>query len=151
MICIVQTPHFISTASYLQLVLVHQSFIRFSIRQFCSRGLFSWQRLTVIWMWISNHIHCSMWISLFILNSLRPRQNGRLFVDDTFKCIFLNENIRILIKISLQFIPKYPQLTNVNHWFRWWLGADQATSHYLNQWWLDYWPIDALLGLTELI
>ena len=27
-------------------------------------------------------------------------------MDDTFKCIFLNENIRILIKISLKFAPK---------------------------------------------
>ena len=40
------------------------------------------------------------------LNSLRPRQNGRLFADDTFKRIFLNENIRISTKISLQFVPK---------------------------------------------
>ena len=27
------------------------------------------------------------------------------------------------------------QLIIFQHWFRWWLGADQATSHYLNQWW----------------
>ena len=27
------------------------------------------------------------------INTLRPRQNGRLFADDTFKCIFLNENV----------------------------------------------------------
>ena len=26
--------------------------------------------------------------------------------DDIFKCIFLNENIQILIKISLKFVPK---------------------------------------------
>ena len=36
------------------------------------------------------------------------------------------------------------------HCFRWWLGADQATSHYLNQWWLDYRRIYASLGLNEL-
>ena len=28
------------------------------------------------------------------------------------------------------------QLTTFQHWFRKWLGAGQATSHYLNQWWL---------------
>ena len=39
-------------------------------------------------------------------NSLRPRQNGHLFADDTFKRIFLNENIRISNKISLKFVPK---------------------------------------------
>ena len=27
------------------------------------------------------------------LNTLRPRQNGRHFPDDVFKCIFLNENV----------------------------------------------------------
>ena len=36
------------------------------------------------------------------------------------------------------------------HWFRYWLGADQATSHYLNQWWLAYWRMYASLGLNEL-
>ena len=28
--------------------------------------------------------------------------------------------------------------TIFQHWFREWLGADQSTSHYMNQWWLDY-------------
>ena len=41
-----------------------------------------------------------------ILNTLRPRQNGRLFADDTFKRLFLNENDRISIKISLKIVPK---------------------------------------------
>ena len=36
------------------------------------------------------------------------------------------------------------------HLFRYWLGADQATSHYLNQWWLAYWRMYASLGLNEL-
>ena len=40
------------------------------------------------------------------LNTLRPRQNGRDFADDTFKRIFLNENIRISIKISPKFVTK---------------------------------------------
>ena len=42
------------------------------------------------------------------------------------------------------------QLTIFQHWFRQWLGAVQATSHYLNQWWLDYRRIYASLGLNEL-
>ena len=42
------------------------------------------------------------------LNTLRPRQNGRRFADDTLKRIFLNENVRIWIKISLKFVPKGP-------------------------------------------
>ena len=42
------------------------------------------------------------------INTLRPRQNVRNFADDTFKCIFLNENVWIPIEISLKFVPKGP-------------------------------------------
>ena len=38
----------------------------------------------------------------------RPRQNGRHFADDIFKRIFLKENVRISIKIPLNFVPKSP-------------------------------------------
>ena len=40
--------------------------------------------------------------------TLRPRQNGRHFADDISKCICLNENVWIPIKISLKFDPKGP-------------------------------------------
>ena len=33
------------------------------------------------------------------------------------------------------------ELTIFQHWFRKRLGTDKATSHYLNQWWLNYWRI----------
>ena len=49
--------------------------------------------------------------------SLRLRQDGRLLPDDIFKCIFLNENAQISIKISLKFVPKV-QLTIFQHWLR---------------------------------
>ena len=39
-------------------------------------------------------------------NTLRPRQNDCHFTDDSFKCIFLNENVWILIEISLNFVPR---------------------------------------------
>ena len=42
----------------------------------------------------------------FSFNTLGSRQNGRHFADDIFKCIFLNENVLIVIKISLKFVPK---------------------------------------------
>ena len=38
----------------------------------------------------------------------RAGQNGRHFADDIFICIFVNEKCRILIKISLKFIPNGP-------------------------------------------
>ena len=40
-----------------------------------------------------------------LINTLRPRQNGRRFAVDTFKRIFLNENVYISINISLKFVP----------------------------------------------
>ena len=42
------------------------------------------------------------------VNTLRPRQNGRHFSDDIFKWIFLNENVWILINISLKCVPMSP-------------------------------------------
>ena len=42
------------------------------------------------------------------VNTLRPRQNGRHFADDTFNRIFVNEDVRISIKFSLKFVPKGP-------------------------------------------
>ena len=53
-----------------------------------------------------------------------------------------NENKSLFLRV---------QLTIFQHWFRSWLGAVQATSHYLNQWWLDYRRIYASLGLNELM
>ena len=42
------------------------------------------------------------------------------------------------------------QLTIFQHWVRYWLGADQATSHYLNQWEIIYWLIYVSLSLNGL-
>ena len=57
-------------------------------------------------------------------NTLRLRQNGRHFPDDIFKCIFLNENVRISIEISLKFVPKgpinnIPPLIQIMAWCQW--------------------------------
>ena len=56
-------------------------------------------------------------------NTLRPRQNGRHFADDIFKCIFGNENVWIPIKISLKFasmspINNFPSLVQIMAWHR---------------------------------
>ena len=48
------------------------------------------------------------WNKQQFINTLRPRQNGRHFADDTFKCIFGNENVCISTKIPLKFIHKGP-------------------------------------------
>ena len=68
----------------------------------------------------------------------------------TFSCAFS------LMKIAVFWLNFHwnmfarVQLTIIQHWLRWWLGADQVTSHYLNQWWFVYWRIYVSLGLNEL-
>ena len=47
-------------------------------------------------------------ILLELTQPLRPRRNGPHFADDVFKCIFVNENVQIAIKISPEFVPKGP-------------------------------------------
>ena len=56
------------------------------------------------------------------INTLRPRQDGRHFPDNIFKCIFLNENLWILIKVSLKFIPR-GLVNNIPALIQW-LGAE---------------------------
>ena len=54
--------------------------------------------LTMVWL--------LGWLGL--LNTLRPRQNGRHYPEDIFKWIFMSENIWISIKISLKFVARGP-------------------------------------------
>ena len=58
------------------------------------------EKYTCSIMFLSLRDHC--------VNTLRPRQNGRHFADAIFMCLFLNENVWIMIKISLKFVPKGP-------------------------------------------
>ena len=69
-----------------------------------------WPKLTKIKIWMRIYIHSLIEdvITHPCFNTLRPRQNGRHFPDVIFKCIFLNENVWISIKISLNFIPNGP-------------------------------------------
>ena len=83
------------------------------------------------------------------LNAFRPRQNGRHFPDDIFKCNFLNENILISIKISLKFVLKHliKHITSLVQIMAWRRPGDKPLS---DPWWLVYWRIYASLGLNEL-
>ena len=61
--------------------------------------------------------------SILYINTLRPRQNGRHFSDDIFRCIFLNGNVWTPIKISVKFVPKGPNnniqdLVQIMAWHR---------------------------------
>ena len=72
----------------------------------------------------------------FNINILRPRQNERHFADSIFKCILLNENKWISLKVSLNFVPlaqinNIPTLVQVMAWRR------PGTK----PWWLVYWCV----------
>ena len=66
---------------------------------------------------------------------LRPRQNGRQkILSNTLSWMKMYEfQLRFHWNLFLRV-----KLTIFQHWFRLWLGADQGTCHYLNQWWLVY-------------
>ena len=58
-----------------------------------------------------------------VINTLRPRQNGRHFAHHIFKCILLNENVWTTIKTSLKFVTKgpfinIPALVQIKDWRR---------------------------------
>ena len=87
-------------------------------------------RADIIWQigpgyWCGLPVGSQIYMSLNLtcLNTLRPRQNRRHFADDIFKRIFVNENIWIPIKISLNFVPKgsinnIPSLVQIIAWRR---------------------------------
>ena len=77
-------------------------------------------------------------------NSIPPGQNGRHFAD-FFEHIFLNEYMKILIQISLKFLPKGPinndsTLVEVMEWYQ--IGdkplpkplLTQFTDTYMGHW-----------------
>ena len=74
----------------------------------------------------------------FILfkSSPPPGRNGRHLADDICKCIFLNMNLLISIKISLKFIPNGPvsNITSLVHIMAWrWLGDKPLSESMLTR------------------
>ena len=53
-------------------------------------------------------------------------------MQTTFSNSFSYMNVSF--KFHWNLFPWIRSATN-QHWFRWWPGAEQAVSHYLNQWW----------------
>ena len=48
----------------------------------------------------------------YYINSYPPGQNGRHIADNSFRCIFVNENVCIMITISLKFVSERPTDNN---------------------------------------
>ena len=92
---------------------------------------------------------CPRWLSLAYLTHWgRDEMNN--ISQTTFSNVFSSMKMfEFWLKFHWSLFPRV-QLTIFQHWFRWWLGAVQATSHNLNQWWLVYRGIYASLGLNEL-
>ena len=65
----------------------------------------------LFWLLFCHYCVCS-WVCpvsyTTCVDTLGPKPSGRNCADGTFKRIFLNENVRISIKIWLKFIPKAP-------------------------------------------
>ena len=77
-----------------------------------------WEILKMYTKWSSHGEGCLFWV-----NTLRLRQNGRLFADNMFTWIFLNENAWISLEISLNCVPKgwidnIPALVQIMAWRR---------------------------------
>ena len=91
-----------------------------------TRELISWYLCCRCRLWGLSYRDNSItnWeVRVGVVNTLRPRRNRCHFADDIFKCIFMNENVLILIKISLKFTPKgpinnIPALVQIMAWCR---------------------------------
>ena len=110
----------------------------------CRHILYNVQTMSHI-SWIHR---CCCTTERFVINTLRPRKNGRHFPDDIFKYIFLDEKVSIFIKISLKFVPKYsinniPALVQIMAWHR---PGDKPLSEPM----MVSFPTHISLGLNEL-
>ena len=79
-------------------------------------------KLIVYQWWPSSFTSYDVW-SPKIINTLRPRQDGRHFPDYILKCIFLNTNVWISLTISLKCVRKVrisniPSLVQIMAWRR---------------------------------
>ena len=72
--------------------------------------------------------HNRMIIENVDVNHLPLDKMATILADDNFKCIFLNENYRIPIRIHWNLFTGV-QLTISQHCFRWWLAAEQLKKN----------------------
>ena len=83
--------------------------------------------------------HKEVYTYRYPLKTLMPRQNENLVISQTifsnvFSCMKPKKKWLRFYWILFQWV----ELTIFLHWCRQWLGVDESTSHYLNQWWLVY-------------
>ena len=71
-------------------------------------------------------------------------------ISQTTFSIVLNENVGILIRISLKFVLFLKVKLTIFSFCSDNGLVDQVRSQYLNQWWLFYWQIYASLDFNDL-
>ena len=69
---------------------------------------YNWISKIYLWssmdQWVNNP--WTILNTIYVINTLRPRQKKtRHFTDEIFKFIWVNENVRMSVKISLMFVP----------------------------------------------
>ena len=80
--------------------------------------------------WVKSLVVTNRWS----VNTLRLRQDGRNFAD-ILKCILLNDNVRLSIKISLKFVPE-SWIDNKSALIQMMTWHQTDDKHHLNQIWL---------------
>ena len=81
------------------------------------------------------------YISTKDYSSLTHRDLNKMadFLEKTFSNTFSWTNISVSLSLNFCFFHwglfAWVQIIISQHWLRWWLGARQATSHYLYQCW----------------
>ena len=92
----------------------HQQWIMFGKKLNVSLlKLTLWSRRESAGQWIMNKNPSGEKPTVY---TLRPIQNNGHFPDDILKSIFLNENVTISHKVSLNFVPKF-ELKKFHHYF----------------------------------
>ena len=92
---------------------------------------------TLVWHIIMANCNTERWVNLTHWGRVKMDAISQTTFWSAFSWIKMYE-MRLKFHWSLLLGV---QLILFQHWFRWWLGADQTTSHYLAQWWLIYWRI----------
>ena len=125
---------------YLHSMIINGPVLRYVIPQFIGTGdmLVSSKRWYAIYNWTTLKDHFSVvfyegWNKYDYFVKIVPAKSLSLF-DETF---LVSEGVS-LNSFHYSSCPLKPYAVidfSCHHWFRLWLGAFSATSHYLNQWW----------------
>ena len=87
----------------------------------------------------TDDVHLIIRGKMHMINSHPPGKNGHHFADNIFRCIFMNKEFCILIRITLEIVPKSPidgnpALLQIMAWHH---TGDKALSEPMLTWFTD--------------